>query len=175
MNYASEQLRWHIWPTFPLNFFMKFSQKMPLYFFNTMVQKSQKWPKTQIKGGGPALSLPKISGYEDAASVTSLVPGHIGGCRMILKLTMGIRLTMSGHLQSDSGWSWTLQICYVTLQGCEVAPIVSQSMARDILSRLPAWMLTSDLYPRVLLKDSDQRWWFFSLIDHIPYHWILLG
>ena len=29
---------------------------MPLYFFFTIVQKSQKWPKTQIKGGGgPAL------------------------------------------------------------------------------------------------------------------------
>ena len=28
---------------------------MRLYFFDTMVQKSQKWPKTQIKGGGPAL------------------------------------------------------------------------------------------------------------------------
>ena len=26
---------------------------MPLYLFYTMVQKSQKWPKTQIKGGGP--------------------------------------------------------------------------------------------------------------------------
>ena len=34
---------------------MKFLQKMRLYFFYTMVQKSQKWPKTQIKGG-PALS-----------------------------------------------------------------------------------------------------------------------
>ena len=35
-------------------FFMKFSQKMPLYLFYTMVQKSQKWPlaKTKIKGGG---------------------------------------------------------------------------------------------------------------------------
>ena len=31
-------------------FFMKFSQKMPLYFFYTMVQKSKKWSKTQIKG-----------------------------------------------------------------------------------------------------------------------------
>ena len=29
---------------------MQFSDKMPLYFFYTMVQKSQKWPKTQIKG-----------------------------------------------------------------------------------------------------------------------------
>ena len=30
---------------------------MPLNVFYTMVQKSQKWPKTQIKGGGgPALS-----------------------------------------------------------------------------------------------------------------------
>ena len=27
---------------------------MPLYFY-TVVQKSQKWPKTQIKGWGPAL------------------------------------------------------------------------------------------------------------------------
>ena len=35
---------------------MKFSQKMPLCVFYTMVQKSQKWPKTQIKGG-PALIL----------------------------------------------------------------------------------------------------------------------
>ena len=46
---ASEQLWWHIWPTFLLNFFMKFSQKMPLYFVYTMVQKSQKWPTTQIQ------------------------------------------------------------------------------------------------------------------------------
>ena len=46
--YASEQLRWHIWPTFLLNFFMKFSQKMPLYIFYTMMQKSQKRPKTQM-------------------------------------------------------------------------------------------------------------------------------
>ena len=44
--YASKQLRWHIWPTFPLNFFMKFSQKMPLYFFYTMVQKSFYFGKT---------------------------------------------------------------------------------------------------------------------------------
>ena len=30
---------------------------MPLNVFYTIVQKSQKWPKTQIKGGGPALSF----------------------------------------------------------------------------------------------------------------------
>ena len=36
---------------------MKFLQKVPLYFFYTIVQKRQTWPKTQIKGGGggPAL------------------------------------------------------------------------------------------------------------------------
>ena len=55
----SEQLWWHMWPIFSLNFFMKFSQRMPLYFFYTMVQKSQKWPKTQIKGMGPALKEKK--------------------------------------------------------------------------------------------------------------------
>ena len=30
---------------------------MPLNFFYTMVQKSQKWPKTQIKGGGSCLKF----------------------------------------------------------------------------------------------------------------------
>ena len=34
---------------FSFEFFMKFSQKMPLYFFYHGA-KSQKWPKTQIKG-----------------------------------------------------------------------------------------------------------------------------
>ena len=29
---------------------------MPLYLFYTMMQKSQKWPKTQIKGGGSCLN-----------------------------------------------------------------------------------------------------------------------
>ena len=28
---------------------------MPLFFFDTMGQKSQKWPKTQINGGGSFL------------------------------------------------------------------------------------------------------------------------
>ena len=37
---------------------------MPLYFFYTMVQKSQKWPKTQIKGG-PALSSLVFPGKND--------------------------------------------------------------------------------------------------------------
>ena len=30
---------------------------MPLNLFYTMVQKSQKWPKTQIKGGGSCLNF----------------------------------------------------------------------------------------------------------------------
>ena len=30
---------------------------MPLNLFYTMVQKSQKWPKTQIKGGGSCLKV----------------------------------------------------------------------------------------------------------------------
>ena len=34
---------------------------MPLYLFYTMVQKSQKWPKTQIKGG-PALNTNRTFG-----------------------------------------------------------------------------------------------------------------
>ena len=48
--YVSEQLRWHIWPIFPLNFFMKFSQKMPLNCFYTTVQKRKLWEWTQRNG-----------------------------------------------------------------------------------------------------------------------------
>ena len=42
---------------------MHFSHKMPVYFFYTMVQKRQKWPKTQIKLGGPALNISSKSPY----------------------------------------------------------------------------------------------------------------
>ena len=34
---------------------------MPLYLFYTMVQKSQKLPKTQIKGGGSCLKSSEFS------------------------------------------------------------------------------------------------------------------
>ena len=47
---------------FSFEFFMKFSQKMPLNIFYSIVQKSRKWPKTQImwsclKAGPPPLDL----------------------------------------------------------------------------------------------------------------------
>ena len=34
---------------FPFEFFVQFSHKIPLYLFYTMMQESQKWPKSQIK------------------------------------------------------------------------------------------------------------------------------
>ena len=50
--FSSCLFRGYICPAFPLNFFMRFSQKMPLnFFFTTVLQKSQEWPKTHIKGG----------------------------------------------------------------------------------------------------------------------------
>ena len=50
---------------------------MPLYLFYTMVQKSQKWPKTQIRGGG-------------------------GG---VLPLSLKKKKRLQG-LMCWSGWSW---------------------------------------------------------------------
>ena len=47
--YASEQLRWRVWPSFPLNFFMKFSQKMPVTVFYTIVQKVKKDQKLKSR------------------------------------------------------------------------------------------------------------------------------
>ena len=46
---------------------------MPLNLFYTMVQKSQKWPKTQIKGGGgPALTryLDPVAKLQDSEPLT---------------------------------------------------------------------------------------------------------
>ena len=50
---------------------------MPLNLFYTMVQKSQKWPKTQIKGGGPALNSEEMSIKSRTFALTDL---H-NGCR----------------------------------------------------------------------------------------------
>ena len=49
----SEQLRLRIWPTFPLNFFLKFLQMMPLNVFYIMVQKVKNGQK--LKARGPTL------------------------------------------------------------------------------------------------------------------------
>ena len=60
-------------------FFMKISQKMPLYVFYTMVQKSQKWPTTQIKGGGgPALTFSRFTtlGNQHMASACVTSESH---------------------------------------------------------------------------------------------------
>ena len=42
---------------------------MPLYLFYTMVQKSQKWPKTQIKGGGGSCLKPAIISSPELAFI----------------------------------------------------------------------------------------------------------
>ena len=51
-----EQLRWHVWPDqlFLRIFYETFTEQKirSVYLFYTMVQKSKKWPKSQINGGG---------------------------------------------------------------------------------------------------------------------------
>ena len=56
-NFIKTQLRWHINFSFEF-FFMQFSQKMHLYFFYAMVQKSQKMTKNSNQGG-PAFKKKK--------------------------------------------------------------------------------------------------------------------
>ena len=48
---------------------------MPLYFFYTMVQKSQKWPKTQIKGVLP-YTYPNQGGGEGGTLCLYIVTVH---------------------------------------------------------------------------------------------------
>ena len=48
---------------------------MPVKFFYTMVQKSQKWPKTQIKGG-PALRLTSKMYTIKSSKAFKLRPNH---------------------------------------------------------------------------------------------------
>ena len=51
---------------------------MPLYLFYTMVQKSQKWPKTQIKGG-PALKEYNFSKLVAKFFIFEKLPDKNGG------------------------------------------------------------------------------------------------
>ena len=46
---------------------------MPLNLFYTMVQKSQKWPKTHIKGG-PALSLRGVKSWKTTTTTRAPNP-----------------------------------------------------------------------------------------------------
>ena len=46
---------------------------MPLYLFYTMVQKSQKWPKTQNQGGGSCLKEATWIAHEPWLHWTKLV------------------------------------------------------------------------------------------------------
>ena len=105
--YASEQLRWLIWPTFPLNFFMKFSKKMPLYFFYTILQKSQKMTKNSNLGG-PALTsnlVVNVQGKMVFLSVTQvwrILPSHRG-----ILLQVAFRLQEARTIGSFSD-EWTV-------------------------------------------------------------------
>ena len=61
---------------------------MPLNLFYTMVQKSQKWPKTQIKGGGgPALNTRKHTFLSSPQlSVTCPANGAWAHCAIVSKV-----------------------------------------------------------------------------------------
>ena len=45
---------------------------MPLNLLYTMVQKSQNWPKPQIKGGGGSCLNAKVSGSKRASIIVGL-------------------------------------------------------------------------------------------------------
>ena len=91
---------------------------MPLYVFYTMVQKSQKWPKTQIKGGGgPALTPPKIE--EKAISVVKQHK-HLG-------------VVLSDDL------SWSAHITHVLAQGkCKAGFLryMAKELPADLVSKI---------------------------------------
>ena len=66
----SEELRWPIWRTFPLDFFCGFHTRHLSTFSIPWCKKSQKWPKTQIKGS----SLKKQKNIESKLTIT-----HVDG------------------------------------------------------------------------------------------------
>ena len=63
---------------------------MPLYLFYSVVQKSQKWPKTQIKGGGSCLKFP-----------SALWPkwGSIGGYGILIFLILSAGIFQEWQMQ----------------------------------------------------------------------------
>ena len=63
---------------------------MPLNLFYTMVQKSQKWPKTQIKGG-PTLSTSSQYHIYDCDAVASILIRQREGRENGTKLPSALR------------------------------------------------------------------------------------
>ena len=80
---------------------------MPLNLFYTMVQKSQKWPKTQIKGGGSCLNFVFI-------------------CRMATRLHMKLRIELFFRM-IKSFWGVHVQV---------LAEIFAQKWAVSFSQRL---------------------------------------
>ena len=68
-------------------FFMKFSEKMPVYFFYTMVQKRPNWPKSQVKRLRPELLFSCQPRFEAGLCIPRCREGYIGAGSLCWSLT----------------------------------------------------------------------------------------
>ena len=80
---------------------------MPLNLFYTMVQKSQKWPKTQIKGGGPALSPTTNTETSFMMDVSKQGP-----CTLRHRIQNSMEAILACHPALSTKWlDWVAQWC----------------------------------------------------------------
>ena len=149
---------------------MKFSQKMPLYFFYTMVQKSQKWPKTQIKAG----SCLNPSSFEKRAQNWLSFTLHAFQLE-----TSDATLWCSWHRQTRlslrNRWAWRhgnqpAQQCIVLMQSFRTGMRISlcitlqgwkpglDTAASNRLANYNSWALSSVLtFRQFSLRDNHCR------------------
>ena len=100
---------------------------MPLNLFYTMVQKSQKWPKTQIKGG-PALSTWSL--FIDCISGDKALI-NIGRATSINPRRFGVTRPTHDWSQTLLKSLWCLKVCLA----CESQSILLVGVTRHILKR----------------------------------------
>ena len=123
-------------------------------------QNSNRNSVKQTAGNGQT-----ISGDDSTAGIASMV---LASRTELFGLSPSgrNRFTLAGHLESDSGWSWTFQITRVTLHDCQVAPApLIYNNCQFSLSVWPSSRSNFDLGPSPLvsvgknLSDQSLRFW----------------
>ena len=125
---------------------------MPLYVFYTMVQKSQKWPKTQIKGGGSCLNelekkhcKPDFAFHEQRCHWW--VSESLRSSDMTTKLLHHRSVMHCGVYQGQFSW-WLCNSQCMKLQQqnkfvvlvCTVDPVQSSFWAEHFLRTIKDWI-----------------------------------
>ena len=96
---------------------------MPLYVFFTMVQKSKKWPKSQIKGSCLNRKAETDSSFTSLTSILAITVYYLKWYKKLKMATNAssalikryvFLMTTAIHFFSDEGRTWLMHLCIST-------------------------------------------------------------